>query len=349
MQDLSFAVPAYGPACDSLAFPSAVSKEDVSECASLRGSGDGLYGGQAVVDGVMMRGRSFWGVAVRLEDGGIARRSYPLSNPGARYPFLKWPVLRGMLALWDSLSLGIRALSISANLSLENLGTEEEPPPQLGTKELVATVGIALVIAVALFVVAPLAVARLCGEALANPLLFNLVEGVVRIAIFLGYVAGISVIPDLRRVFEYHGAEHKTINAYEAGESLQPVAIRAFSTIHPRCGTSFLLVVMVVAIIVFSLVGKPPLAWLVVSRLVGIPLVAGLAFEIIRYAGLHRGGVVARVLLAPGLALQRLTTREPSDEQVEVAVAALTEVAEAEQSLAAGARSLELCSVGQRA
>jgi uncharacterized protein YqhQ len=288
------------------------------------------YGGQAVIEGVMMRGRRFWGLAVRHPDGDIVRRSYVLADPGVRYPLLRWPLVRGVLALWDSLSLGIRALNISANLSLEGTGTEEEPAPQLGVREMAVTVVVALLIGVALFVVAPLLVARLFGDALANPILFNLVEGLVRIAIFLAYILTVSLLPDLRRVFEYHGAEHKVINAYEAGEPLQPSAVQPFSTLHPRCGTAFLLVVMVMAILVLSLVGKPPLVWLIVSRLVGIPIVAGLAYEVIRYAGRHRSGFVARVLLGPGLGLQKLTTRQPSDEQVEVAVAALEEVLRAE-------------------
>lgn len=284
------------------------------------------YGGQAVIEGVMMRGRRFWGLAVRRPDGDIVRRSYSLSDPGARYPALRWPLIRGVIALWDSLSLGIRALNISANLSLEGAATDEEPAPQLGTKEMAVTVVIALLIGVGLFVVAPLLVARWFGPALANPILFNLVEGAVRIAIFLAYIVGVSLLPDLRRVFEYHGAEHKVINAYEAGRPLEPASVQRFSTLHPRCGTAFLLVVMVLAILVLALVGKPPLVWLIVSRVVGIPVVAGLAYEVIRFAGRHRHGIVARVLLGPGLGLQKLTTREPSDAQVEVAVAALEEV-----------------------
>lgn len=306
------------------------------------------YGGQAVIEGVMMRGRYSWGLAVRHPDGDIVRRSYTLVDPGVRYPILKWPLIRGVVALWDSLSLGIRALNISANLSLEGMETEEEPPPQLGAREMAVTVIVALLIGVALFVVAPLLIARLFGDALANPVLFNLVEGLVRIAIFLVYILAVSLLPDLRRVFEYHGAEHKVINAYEAGEVLRPTAVQPFSTLHPRCGTAFLLVVMVMAILVLSLVGKPPLVWLIVSRLVGIPIIAGLAYEVVRYAGRHRKGFVARVLLGPGLGLQKLTTRQPSDEQVEVAVAALEEVlrVEAGDAPALGASLLPLAGQG---
>lgn len=299
-------------------------------CTAFREGGTHFYGGQAVIDGVMMRGRTAWSVAVRRKDGLIASRTFPLSDPSLRYPWLKWPLIRGIVTLWDSLSLGIRALNVSANLSLEGLAGEEEAPPQLGTREMVFTVGLALLLGVGLFVIIPLVVARGFGELLANPFAFNVVEGLVRILVFLAYLAGMSAIPELRKVFEYHGAEHKTINAYEAQMPLEPSAVKPFSAVHPRCGTSFLLVVMVVAIIIFSLVGKPPLVWLVVSRILGIPIVAGLAYEIIRYGGRHKDSMLARVLLGPGLALQRLTTREPDDAQIEVAAAALTAVLQAE-------------------
>lgn len=288
-----------------------------------------FYGGQAVIDGVMMRGRKAWGLAVRQQSGAIVRRSFLIDDPAQRYPLLRWPVIRGMAALWDSLALGMRALSLSANLSLEGVQEQEgtaEPAPQLGKREMVVTIGIALLIAVGLFVVVPLLVARAFGSALDNAVLFNLVEGLVRIVIFLGYVIAISFMPDLRRVFEYHGAEHKTINAFEDGKPLDASAAQPYSTLHPRCGTAFLLVVMVVAILLFSLVGKPPLVWLILSRLVGIPIVAGLSYELIRYAGRHRQGFVARGVLAPGLGLQKLTTREPSPDQLQVAIAALKEV-----------------------
>ena len=289
----------------------------------------------------MMRGRLSWGLAVRQASGLIVRRSFPLDDPGKRYPVLKWPVVRGVVALVESLSLGIKALGLSANLGLgeqagasdagsagedRGLGPGAEAPAQFGFKELVLTVGVALVLAVALFVVVPLAVVKFFESTFSNPFVFNLVEGLIRIAIFLAYVVGISFIPDLRRVFEYHGAEHKVIHAYESGEELDPERAGRFSTLHPRCGTAFLLVVMVVAIILFAVVGKPSLPWLALSRIVGIPIVAGLAYEIIKYAGRHQQGFIARVVLWPGLNLQRLTTRQPSLDQIEVAIAALQEV-----------------------
>jgi uncharacterized protein YqhQ len=326
--------------------------DDVSAACGHGGPEDRTIGGQAVLEGVMMRGRGCWGLAVRRPSGGIAERSFPLEDRGARYPVLKWPIIRGVFGLWDSLSLGIKALGLSANLSLEEAEQGEgdseagkpsetvaeagvgeagassptEGPPQLGFKELALTVGIAVLFAVVLFVVIPLAIVKFFEATFSNPFVFNLVEGLIRIVIFILYVVIISFIPDLRRVFQYHGAEHKAINAYEAGEPLDPDHARRFSTIHPRCGTAFLLVVMVLAVLVFAVIGKPALQWLVLSRLVGIPLVAGLAYEVVRYAGRHRGGFVARFVLWPGLALQRLTTREPSDDQVEVAIAVLREV-----------------------
>jgi uncharacterized protein YqhQ len=298
-------------------------------------------GGQAVLEGVMMRGRHSWGLAVRQPSGAIARRSFALDDPGKRYPVLKWPVVRGVAALVESLSLGVKSLGLSANLGLEgqgeapegggasedgSAGSRAEAPAQFGFKELALTLGVALVVAVVLFVVVPLAVVKFFESTFHNPFVFNLVEGLIRIAIFLAYVVGISFIPDLRRVFQYHGAEHKVIHAYESGEELDPEHAGRFSTLHPRCGTAFLLVVMVVAIILFAAVGKPSLPWLVLSRLVGIPVVAGLAYEIIKYAGRHKDGFIARVVLWPGLNLQRLTTRQPSPDQLEVAIAALQEV-----------------------
>ena len=305
-------------------------------------------GGQAVIEGVMMRGRRSWGLAVRRQDGTIARHSYALDPLGERYPFLKWPLLRGVVTLGESLVLGMRALGLSANLSLEGgpaatgdipgdtpdgasvpqpaVATAGSSAESLGWKELAVTFAIAMALAIVLFVVIPLAVVKYFEHIFSNPFVFNFVEGIIRIAIFLAYVSAISLIPDLRRVFEYHGAEHKVIHAYEAGEELDPANAERFTTLHPRCGTAFLFMVMVIAILVFSIVGKPSLLWLVVSRIVGMPIVAGLSYEVIRFAGRHKDGFVARVLLWPGLLLQRLTTREPSVEQVEVAIAALAEV-----------------------
>ncbi|MHB0979568.1 MAG: DUF1385 domain-containing protein [Thermoleophilia bacterium] len=316
--------------------------EACGDGCDVLGSGH-TVGGQAVIDGVMMRGKRSWGLAVRQPSGAIARHSFALTSVTERYPVLKLPVLRGIVTLVESLVLGMKALGLSANLSLEGDGeatggaaepgadAREAPgdgggPAGLGWKEMAVTLVVALGLAVVLFVVIPLAVVKYFEHIFSNPFVFNLVEGLIRIAIFLAYVVLISLIPDLRRVFEYHGAEHKVIHAYEAGEELDPANAGRFTTLHPRCGTAFLLVVMVMAILVFSVVGKPSLLLLVVSRLVGIPIVAGLSYEVIRFAGRHKDGLVSRVVLWPGLKLQRLTTREPSAEQVEVAIVALVEV-----------------------
>lgn len=306
-----------------------------SECADHRDAIDPI-GGQAVLEGVMMRGKNSWGLAVRTPSGDIACHSFPLEPLARRYPVLKTPVVRGVAVLVESLTLGIRALRLSADYSLEEQTAPEsgdgkgaEPgakPASLGWKELTLTFAVALALAVGLFVVIPLAVVKYFEDTFSNPIVFNLVEGLIRIAIFLAYVSLISLLPDLRRVFEYHGAEHKTIHAYEHGEPLDPEHVDRFTTRHPRCGTAFLLVVMVVAILVFSVVGKPSLVLLVASRLVGIPVVAGLAYEVIRYAGRHQKSVFARIVSGPGLALQRLTTREPDRSELEVAIAVLREV-----------------------
>lgn len=292
------------------------------------------YGGQAVIEGVMMRGRCGWGMAVRRPSGEIARVAYPLEPLGARHRWFRLPVIRGVISLYESLSLGIRALGLAANFALEDPASEttqadsrsDASEPAFGWKELAVTVILGLGLAVVLFVVIPLVVVKRFESTFANPFLFNLVEGLIRIAIFILYVAGVSLIPDLRRVFQYHGAEHKVIHAYEASGMADAERARSFSPLHPRCGTGFLLLVLVVAVLVFALVGKPSLPWLVLSRLVGIPFIIGISYEIgIKWAGRHPRGALARLVLWPGLQLQRLTAREPTYDQLEVAAAALEE------------------------
>jgi uncharacterized protein YqhQ len=303
----------------------------------------------------MMRGRHSWGVAVRRPAGDIARVAYPLPPAGSRNRIGRFPVVRGVVALYESMSLGIKALGLSANISLEGLseieaaekraateqaaaveGAEagpstvvevDEQPPAFGWKQLTVTVVIALAMAVGLFIAVPLVVAKQLGDALANPFLFNLVEGLIRIAIFILYLVAISLIPDLRKVFEYHGAEHKVIHAYEATGRPDAELARNFSTRHPRCGTGFLLLVFVLAVFLFAAVGRPGVPLMVLSRIVGIPIIVGIAYEIgIKWAGRRANSLIPRILLWPGIQLQRLTTREPSDAQLEVAAAALEEV-----------------------
>ncbi len=301
---------------------------------------ENTFGGQAVIEGVLMRGKHSWGMAVRRPSGAIARVAYPLESLGSRYRWLRLPVVRGVVSLYESLSLGIKALGISANIGLEDpeAGDGDEGPastgqteiddkPAFGWKEMAITVVVAIAFAVGLFVVVPLAVVKYFEDTFSNPFIFNLVEGVIRIVIFILYLVVVSFLPDLRRVFQYHGAEHKVIHAYESCG--RPDAKRAvgFSTRHPRCGTGFLLLVMVIAVFLFAIVGKPSLPWLVLSRILGIPLIIGISYEIgIKWAGKHPNGFFARILLWPGIQLQRLTTREPTPDQLEIAAAALEEV-----------------------
>jgi uncharacterized protein YqhQ len=246
----------------------------------------------------------------------------------ARHRVLRLPILRGVMALGESLAIGFRALAISANYAAQEEGKEsDEPDKELSRGALIFAFAIAIGFAVALFKVTP----GLITEAL--PIKsggwFVIVEGLIRVTIFVAYLSLISLLPDLRRVFQYHGAEHKAINAYEDGAELDPETVQGYSLIHPRCGTAFLLWVMVIAVFVFAFFGRPALYWLVVERIALLPLIAGLAYELIRFAGRHQNRVVMTIL-APGLWLQRLTTREPSLEQLEVSIRALREVLEHE-------------------
>ena len=284
---------------------------------------DAAVGGQAVLEGVMMRGVSTWAVAVRRPDGGIDVTSEPLVSWAKRHRVLRWPVIRGVVALAESLKIGFRALQLSANAQLVAEGGE---PEEIGGLTWVLTVAASMALAVGLFFVVPVGATSLIKDALGSALLFWLVEGVLRTAIFVGYIVAISRLPDLRRVFEYHGAEHKTISCFEAGDRLTPARAEAYSRYHPRCGTSFLLIVMVLAIFVFAPIGLPEWYWLVLSRILGIPLIAGLSYEVIKWAGRNRSKAWVRALMWPGLMLQSLTTREPDREQLAVAIASLEAV-----------------------
>src|SRR3954449_348448 len=286
---------------------------------------DAPVGGQAVLEGVMMRAVSTWAVAVRKPEGEVAVSSEPLVSWAKRHRVLRWPVIRGVVALAESLKIGFRALAISANAQIEPEEGEDEPP-QIGGFTWGATIALSLVLAVGLFFVVPVGATSLIKDQLGSSVLFWLVEGVLRTSIFIGYLWAISRVPDLRRVFEYHGAEHKTISCYEAGDRLIPARAETYSRLHPRCGTSFLLIVMVLAIFVFAPLGLPAWYWLVASRILGIPLIAGLAYEVIKWAGKHRRKRWVRALMWPGLMLQNLTTREPDRDQLAVAIASLEAV-----------------------
>jgi uncharacterized protein YqhQ len=286
-------------------------------------STDAPVGGQAVLEGVMMRGVSTWAVAVRKPDGEIEVTSEPLVSWAKRHRLLRLPVVRGVVALGESLKIGFRALAISANAQFVD---DDGEPEEIGGFTWGLTIFCSLLLAIGLFFVIPVAVTSLIKDQLGSALLFWLVEGVLRTAIFLGYIVAISRLADLRRVFEYHGAEHKTISCYEAGDRLIPERAERYSRLHPRCGTSFLLIVMVLAIFVFAPIGLPAWYWLVASRVLGIPLIAGLSYEVIKWAGRNRRKRWVRALMWPGLMLQNLTTREPNREQLAVAIASLEAV-----------------------
>ena len=287
-------------------------------------SRDAPIGGQAVLEGVMMRGVSTWAVAVRKPDGEIELTSEPLVSWAKRHRILRLPVIRGVVALGESLKIGFRALALSANAQLEE--DEHGRKEEIGGWMWGVTIALSIALAIGLLFVVAVGATSLIKDQLGSAWLFWLVEGILRTAIFIAYIVAISRLPDLRRVFEYHGAEHKTISCYEADDRLVPARAELYSRLHPRCGTSFLLIVMVLAIFVFAPIGLPEWYWLVASRIFGIPLIAGLSYEVIKWAGRNRRKRWVRALMWPGLMLQNLTTREPDREQLAVAIAALEAV-----------------------
>lgn len=287
-------------------------------------------GGQAVLEGVMMRSPHAFTVAVRKggkPDAEIAILRENIHPIGERFPILKKKIIRGSAALFEAMWLGIRALNFSANEALEE--GKDGKKEEIGPLAMAGTMAIALLFSLGLFLALPLLITNLLGaqySALKGNVLFNLTDGVLRMALFLGYVSGISFMKDIRRVFEYHGAEHKAIAAFEAGVPLTPENARGYSRIHPRCGTSFLLAVIALSIVLFSLIpGSWPLWAKGVARIVLLPLIAGLGYEFIKYSAKRCDRPVVKALMLPGLWLQRLTTREPSDDQIAVAIRALEE------------------------
>ena len=282
-------------------------------------------GGQAVIEGVMMRGPKDVATAVRDPNGRIQVETHPVSSIADRYPILKKPMLRGTVSLVESLVLGLRSLSYSAKMA----GDEDE---QLTDKEMAGTIIFALVLASILFIAIPTGAAKFFHFITDNPVFLNLMEGFLRLAIFLAYIGGISRMKDIRRVFQYHGAEHKTIHCYEAGLPLTVANVQRFSRLHPRCGTNFLLIVMLVSIFVYAFLGWPSLIERIVSRILLLPVVAGISYELIRFAG-RTTNPVALKLIKPGLWLQYLTTRPPQDDMVEVAIESLKAVLPAEEIL----------------
>ncbi|MCL2882559.1 MAG: DUF1385 domain-containing protein [Coriobacteriia bacterium] len=328
-------------------------------------------GGQALIEGVMMRGTNNWALSVRDARGDLHTEDYPLPAAEATPAWQKWPLVRGVVSLVSSLTLGIRALTISANLA--SIGTEEEAAPavqdptdvpgappasadeeakalkdsegQLSRGAMIAAILVALVMAVLLFIVAPAAITNfIVGPADRHVLLWNLVDGLLRVLAFFAYVLIIGRTPDIHRVFSYHGAEHKTIHCLEHGEELTPANAQKYSTQHIRCGTAFLLMVMVVAILIYTLVPIRFIAaqlgvtnrWLLLLLVIGIrllflPIIAGISYEItVKWAGRHEGNALVRAIMWPGLQMQRLTTAEPTDAMLEAAIAATKAVQAAE-------------------
>ncbi|HEU0335423.1 MAG TPA: DUF1385 domain-containing protein [Gaiellaceae bacterium] len=288
------------------------------------------YGGQAVLEGVMMRGPSTWTVAVRKPNGQIAEVSKDIVSPMQRRRIWRLPVVRGVVALGESLAIGFRALAISANYAAQDPESDEDVVTEISRGAIIFSFTIAIGFALMLFKVGPALLTSWLP--IDDTGWFVVVEGLIRVAVFIAYIGLIGLLPDLRRVFQYHGAEHKAINALEGGAELTPANVQKFSLIHPRCGTAFLLWVMVIGIFVFAFIGQPVWYWLIASRILLLPVIAGLAYELIRFAGKHRSNRVLTTLLAPGLWLQRLTTREPTLDQIEVSIRALQDVRRREES-----------------
>jgi uncharacterized protein YqhQ len=297
-------------------------------------------GGQAVLEGVMMRGPSNWSLAVRKPDGEIAQVNREINSVMARHRFFRLPIIRGVIALGESLAIGFRALAISANYAAQEENDDEEVSTEISRGALIFAFAIAIGFALLLFKVTPALVTSWLPIETTGA--FVVVEGLIRVTLFILYLVLISLLPDLRRVFQYHAAEHKAINAYEAGDELEPTTVQRYSLIHPRCGTAFLLWVMVIAIFVFAFFGQPVWYWLITSRILLLPLIAGIAYELIRFAGKHTDNRVLMTLLAPGLWLQRLTTREPTLDQLEVSISALKDVLKREGRLDPAERKVEV-------
>jgi uncharacterized protein YqhQ len=297
-------------------------------------------GGQAVLEGVMMRSPSSWAVAVRKQNGEIAQVVRDIASPMARNRLFRLPVIRGVIALGESLAIGFRALAISANYAAQEEDDEGEVTTEITRGQIIFSFTIAIGFALMLFKVGPALITNWLPIDTTG--VFVVVEGLVRVTIFILYLALVSLLPDLKRVFQYHAAEHKAINALEAGEELTPENVQRFSLIHPRCGTAFLLWVMVIGIFVFAFVGQPAWYWLIVSRILLLPVIAGIAYELIRFAGRHSDNRALMTLLAPGLWLQRLTTRQPTLDQIEVSISALQEVLRAEGRLSPTERKVEV-------
>ena len=286
------------------------------------------YGGQAVIEGVMIRGRSHFSLAVRRQDGTIYRQQELLNNMFTG-PARRIPLLRGILVLLESLSLGVKALRRSANIAMqEEDGDEQEELPAWA---MAGTLAISMLLGVGLFFLLPLLIVWLLDPYIASDLVSNVIEGVIRLTILVSYIKLIGLSSDIKRVFAYHGAEHMAVHTYEAGLALVVENVRKFGTPHPRCGTAFLLTVVLISIVVFAFLQRPPMEWRIISRIALVPVIAAFSYEVIRFSGAHQEAWFGRMLSQPGLILQRLTTRQPDDSQIEVAICAMETAIAADQ------------------
>ena len=299
-----------------------------------------LYGGQAVIEGVMIRGKKMLSIAVRRPNGEIAVDTRPLP-PLYTGRLRRVPLIRGIIVLVEALALGIKALLYSANVSLEE---EEE---QLGGTLIGVTMAISMAAAVAVFFLIPMFITRFLN--IDNTFVFHLIEGLIRLSLFILYLWAIALMKDIRRVFAYHGAEHRVINAFEAGAPMTTEGVRPYGTAHVRCGSSFLFIVLVIAIMVFAVVGLPSVWIMILSRIVLIPLIAAIGYEAVYFGARHTGNPVVRVLLKPGLLIQSLSTRKPDDDQLEVALAALNGALEADADAVASGDEAAASSFAQEA
>ena len=282
------------------------------------------YGGQALIEGVLMRGRDAIAVAFRHPDGHIVWESEPLNSGPHGWRLAKAPFVRGLIVLYETLVVGTRWLIRSANIQASADGLE------LGKGSVALMLGITLVLGVGFFFLLPLFLATLTAGSVEQDWVQHVIEGLFRVAIFLGYLTLISRMPDIRRVFEYHGAEHMTIHALEAGDPLTTDNVRKYPTAHPRCGTEFLVVVIILSIFAFSLVGRQAIEWMVISRLLLVPVIAAIGYEILRFGAKHRANPIVKAIMAPGILVQMITTKQPSDDQIEVAIVSMEQALQAD-------------------
>ena len=305
---------------------------------ALESGEETLVGGQAVLEGVMMRSPHAWAIAVRKPSGEVATHSEPLERPSEKHKWMGWPVIRGVMTLGYAMTLGFRALRFSANVALDQIPADDNGK-KVEMSGWVAALNIVISLGFFIFMYKflPLAAAtelKRVDPIFANPIMFNLVDGIIRIALFLLFIWGVSLMKDIRRVYEYHGAEHKTVFAFENGDPLNTGTVQKYSTYHPRCGTSFLMTVMIFSILVYivaNAIFPVTTFWArFATRIVLLPVIAGLSYEIIRFAAKHRGSLFALVT-APGLWLQRITTQPPSDDQVQCAIVALDQAMDLEK------------------